>query len=528
MVGGKGLIGDQLVLEGLIADILNEHFGEGVELIGIALFRNGSMSFPELVKVCNLRFLGFPRDVVNRFSQFNHSGSDSMAFKLVRDSLLVLIHYGLVSFAPSSSTTSPSQTCMYYTLKEAEVINRLSLAEFLELVEDPDEKQAMEHVLKRGRMKRSKLIEHAKGKGPVDSLLAERLLVTLEPISSAVIGYHGSELQLGVIKKLMVRFYETKLDKMSAEVISALLDTVGSENQSVSGDLSVGDISSRVTVEQKSSGSTSLISTLIKLQQKGYISKKQHFMTTTSASEQPMAKKKRTSSARAPNIKQQMTLVAEDKDNKGLYFENLLTDAPNTAGGPLYCLKLVDLLDEMESELCFELVKAKFGPEAVRVYELLSSSGQKSESSHVAEICAISRESAIQHLHALAVNGLCQIQEVPKIIATGASSAAATAGGGLSAMMRAVSTSFWLYSADTEKARKFFITLIANSIINLRRRFRCEVNRHCKLEDRASNLTAKEKSYLESVSGAQDVLEGSALDLVSALQVLLFRSRFAG
>lgn len=532
MVGGKGLIGDQLVLEGLIADILNEHFGEGVELIGIALFRNGSMSFPELVKVCNLRFLGFPRDVVNRFSQFNHSGSDSMAFKLVRDSLLVLIHYGLVSFAPSY-TSSPSQTCMYYTLREAEVINRLSLAEFLELVEDPEEKHAMEQVLKRGRMKRSKLIEYAKGKGPVDLLLAERVLVTLEPVSSAVIGYHGSELQLGVIKKLMVRFYEAKLDKISAEVISALLDTVRSENQSVSGDLSVGDISSRVTIDQKTSSSTSLISTLIKLQQKGYISKKQHF-STTSASEQPLAKKKRISSARAPNIKQQLTLVAEEKSKKddegGMFFENLLTnDAnPNTAGGPLYCLKLVDLLDEMESELCFELVKAKFGPEAARVYELLSSSGQKSESSHVAEICAISRESAIQHLHALAVNGLCQIQEVPKVVATGASSAAAAAGGGLSAMMRAVSSSFWLYSTDTEKARKFFITLIANSIINLRRRFRCEVNRQCKLEDRASNLTAKEKSYLESVSAAQDVLEGSALDLVASLQVLLFRSRFAG
>lgn len=510
MSGERGISGDQLILEGLIADILNEHYGEAVELVGIALFRNGSMTFSEIVRLCNLGLLGFPRDSVNRFSQFNCSASHTVAYKLVRDSLLILIHYGIVT-----STTGP-QHCMY-SLNPTEVICRLSLPEFLELFDDPKEKFAMEQVLKRGRMTRSKLIEIA-GKGPVESLIAQRALVLLEPISSGVVSYKASELQLTVIKRLLVNYCEAKQDSPSAQVLAALLETVavsgGSHGKVSIGELSVGDMSKSIH------SSTSLISTLIKLQQVGYIAKKQQQQQQSVSPEGgPSSKKRR--STRAPNIKQLMSVEELDKnEDDSTYFENLL--GTKDTGGPVYSVRLIDLLDQLESDVCFQLVRAKYGVEAARIFELLSSEGQKLEASHVAEICAISRESALKHLHGLASDGLCEIQEVPKVVSSGSSAAAA--GGALSSMMRSVSSSFWLYSTDPTRAKKFFISLVSNAIINLRRRFRCEVNRQCKLEDRACNLTDKEQSYLEKVHAAQDVLEGSAVDLLSSLEILLFKS----
>ena len=520
----KGLGGDQLVLEGLVADILNEHFGEAVELVGIALYRNGAMSFPELVRTCNLGFLGFPRDVVNRFSQFASSSEASMPFKQVRDALLILVHYGLVVVGGNGPSV--------YSLNVREVLNRLLLAIFLDLFQEESEKTAMEQILKRGRMRRSKLIEFS-SKSVVDSLLARRAIVVIEPFvksddklgdeSAVIVALNTAELEFSVIKKLLVKNFESKLDAVSAQVISLLLDAVSTSGSA--GTLSVSDMSKRIQA-----GSTSLISTLIKLQQNGYIVKKQHMATPVAAVAATTASgKKRKATTRAPNIKQMLSMAEkmssaeekeEDQQQDKEYFENLLGGKESGGAGPAYSVRFTDMLDMVESELCFELVRARYCREAARVFELLCQ-GQRLESSQIADICAISREDTLKYLHLLAVDGLCQIQEVPKIVGSSSAASAASVGGGLSAMMRAVASSFWLYSADMSKTKSFFVSLIANTLVNLRRRFRCEVSRQCKLEDRASVLTDKEQLFLERVYSAQDVLEGSAIDLVAAL--LVFR-----
>ena len=91
-------------------------------------------------------------------------------------------------------------------------------------------------------------------------------------------------------------------------------------------------------------------------------------------------------------------------------------------------------------------------------------------------------------------------------------------------MMRAVASSFWLYHVDDAKVRIALLSIVAKSIVNLRRRFRFEVNRQCKIEDRASVLTKVEEEYLAQVHSAQDTLEATGINLVFAATFLLIKT----
>lgn len=516
--------GHQVVLEGLVADILNEHFGEAVELVGIVLFRNGQLGFSEIVRICNLNFLAFPRDAVNPYNEYSQAtfSSESISFKAVRDSLLVLIHHGLVSVTAGSPGL--------YSLNAIEIINRLFLPVYLDLFSDEQERTVLEHVLKRSMIARAKLIDLAGGRSAKDSvsaLMARRVLVPVESLTATAgaaeqadiaLRFNATELQLSVLKQYIVDFVRAKQDVLSASVIEQLLTVVISASDAISkpfpsrisvGELAIADIAKNVNVS-----SNDLISALIKLQQNNMVGKKQFSAAVASAAPASKKRKAPAKPARAANNKQLLAMAAEDESGEEGYFSNLLA----TDGAPAYSIKFLDVIEEIETDIVHHLVKAKYGVDAARVFVLLSSSRQKYEASHVADLCAISREDALKHLHGFASDGLCQIQEVPKVV-----SSSAAASGGLVAMMRAVASSFWLYYIEEEKVRRSLISLLANSIINLRRRFRFEVNRQCKIEDRASVLTKAEQEYLESVHSAQDLLEANSIQLVFSLMILLIR-----
>ena len=534
------LDGNQLVLEGLISDVLNEHFGEAVELVAVVLYRNGALTLVDIVRICNASFLAFPRDAVNPFNAYNvaSASSDSISLKAVRDSLLVLVHYGLVSVATASSP------CVYSVLP-SEVVNRLCFPAQLALFTDPDEKLVMEAILKRGMMKRSRLVDLAGGRGFKDvvaGLMARRAIRSVDSLSAApkephtstdssqdelVVTCNTAELHLSLMKGYMVDYVSSKLDAQSGAVIAELLNPVlaigGSSGSSFRSQISVGELSVGEISRNLKMSSNELISTLMRLQQFGLAAKKQ-FAAPPSVS--AAAGRKRKAPARALNTKQLLAIAQDEDDSEqagdGSFFANLLDANTVSGSGPSYTVRFFDLIEQIQNDLVFELVRAKYGVDGARVFEVLSESKQKLESSHIADICAISREGALKFLHALSTDGVCQIQEVPKVVGSAAMSAAN--GGGLSAMMRAVASSFWLYHVDDAKVRIALLSIVAKSIVNLRRRFRFEVNRQCKIEDRASVLTKVEEEYLAQVHSAQDTLEATGINLVFAATFLLIKT----
>jgi predicted ArsR family transcriptional regulator len=516
------LPGTQVVLEGLIADILNEHFGETVELVGIALFRNGEMTFPELVRVINMNFLAFPRDSINPFAEYQKAAFaiETASFKTIRDALLVLIHHGLVSVQPSNQ----------YSINAMEIVNRLLFPMVLESFEGP-EKEAVEVLIKRSMVPKSEL------GNVLNELLSRRVVVSVDSLTTVpssprklksqaqlVVRLNSIELQLTVLNRYIVEYVESKFDAKSGFIVRELLEAVTStQGNTFRSQISIGDLSVADLAKKLKMNSHDLISCLIKLQQAGVVGKQQF----TPVAEEPVKSgpgRKRKAPARAKNTKQLLAMADSDGEAMEDDFADLVGGSAaagsHLSGAPSYAIRFFDILEEIESELIFQIVKAKFGVEASRVFELLTQSGQKYEASHVADICAISREDALKHLHAFATEGMGIMQEVPKIT-TSASAASA----GVAAMMRAVASSIWLYSLEPERVRRSIISLVSNSIVNLRRRFRFEVNRQCRIEDRATLLTKAEQQYLETVHAAQDILEGNSIQIVSSLLILLVRGK---
>ena len=532
--------GHQVLIEGLIADILNEHFGESVELVGIALFRNGPMTFPELVRICNMNFLAFPREILNFFNEYSNAtfSMDSVSYRSLRDALLVMIHHGLVSATQSAPCT--------YSLNSIEVFNRLLFPLFLDQFQG-SERDVMEELLKKSMVPRAVLTEATSGDA-VESLQARRAIVSVDSMTlgsptkvtssskkedKVVVRFNSTELQLGVLKQRIAEYVEGKYGPSLVQIVNELLDTVTARPESSDsartssidfksrvsiGDLAVSDIAKRLKL-----GNNELISALIKLQQSGIVCKKQSTTAVVAEPVKASGRKRKSPSAaptRAKNIRQMQAMIdSEPEEEKHDDFSDLIGEKHSLSGVPSYSVRFFEILEEIEAEITFELIKAKYGPEGARVFELLSRSGQKYEASHIADVCAISREDALKYVHSFARDGLGQIQEVPKV-----TTSSATAAGGVSAMMRAVASSFWLYSTEDDRVRRALVSLISNSIVNLRRRFRFEVNRQCRIEDRASLLTKAEQQYLETVHAAQDILEASSIQLVSSLLILLIRA----
>ena len=468
------LPGNQLLLEGLVSDVLCEHFGEGVELVGVTLLRHGPLSTLDLMRISNLSLLAFPRDPVNPFNAFGSTATDSVTWKTVRDALLVMLHFQLVSVANG-----------VYTLNPVAVLHRLCLPAMLELFSDIEERDLMETVLKRGRVLKEDLDAKIS-----NQLISKKLLVSLDTVQGSskglVLSPNYDELLLNVMRGFIEPFAD-ELSVGGGAIVGELLSA---------GELSVADLEQRLD----KLSNAQLIGGLIKLQQVRWVGKRQAVRA------EPVVTNKRKS--RLMNNKQLL-------EEEGLFSSLLETEGHLRSSVPSYALRLPDVFEYIRNELVSNLVKAKFGIDAARVFQLLIESGQKFEASHVADTCAVSREASLKHLHALALDGFAQIQEVPKIIGS------AAAAGGVSAMMRAVSSSFWLYHADPLRVRSSALSLVANSIVNLRRRFRHEVTRQCRIEDRASTLTEQEEGYLQKVHEAQDVLEAASVGLVPALLFLL-------
>ena len=77
----------------------------------------------------------------------------------------------------------------------------------------------------------------------------------------------------------------------------------------------------------------------------------------------------------------------------------------------------------------------------------------------------------------------------------------------------------WLYLVDMAKAREAAAREMCRACLNLRRRFRTEVHRESRLEDRAISLTDAERKYLKTVSDAEDALEAQSAKLANAFLV---------
>ena len=447
--------GDQILLEGLIADILCEHFGEAVELVGVALLRSGPLEFSHLCRICTLNMLKFPRDVVNSFCGYTKSGVSELSWKNVRDALLVLIHFGLVCTEDASGHE-------VYTINGSACLHRLCFPAYLGL----DESQNVAEVLRRGRV-----VDVSSGSNclkTVDSMKNS------DGISKGVVWCVDTvRVHSRLIVSFLDKFVSDQLGSLAGQIIVQLADE---------GDLSAMELQQRLGPES--------VSSVIKLLQMNWICKKSGPILL------PKAKVRRTA------------------NTKQIQSAEFFSDLVDPSIVPVYSLRLECLVGALRGEIVFNLIVSQFGVECARVFQAVSG-GMKLEASHIAEKCAISREDSLKHLHALAIAGIVQIQEVPKV--TGSVSS-----GGVAAMMRAVASSYWVYSVDESKARLAAVGLVAKATLNLRRRLRHEVLHQCRIEDRASSLSESQEAYLRRVHEAQDIIEANSIKLANSLAVLLY------
>lgn len=154
------------------------------------------------------------------------------------------------------------------------------------------------------------------------------------------------------------------------------------------------------------------------------------------------------------------------------------------------------------------LIRDQFGVSGFRIFNLLNerTPPQKLEEAQIFRSCMLAHDTGREILNQMCRRHILQWQEVAK-------------GGG--ARDQPMYGSFWLYYVDRKHVEMSVMHDVLQAILNLRVRFRTEVQKTVHLEGRPRSLTSGERSTLLKSYRSQDVLERSFLVLDSVL--LVFR-----
>lgn len=153
-----------------------------------------------------------------------------------------------------------------------------------------------------------------------------------------------------------------------------------------------------------------------------------------------------------------------------------------------------------------QLIQDQFGTAGLRMFNLLNEGKppQKMEEAQIFSTCMVPPQEGRVILNDMVRRGIVQWQEIPK-----------------NATLPIIS-SYWLFYTDPRRLQSVLLWNVTRSILNLRVRFRIEMQRGAPLESRRDSLTKVERLRLKAGRRSEDILERSFLVMSTALFV--FRS----
>ena len=500
----------------LAADVLAEHFGDAGELIGLALLErcDTGLRFADLIKAANSK-LALPV-TLNAFHSFQ---AKEVSGEEARDALLTLLQHEVAEMTESG--------CFRTTLKT--VLMRLRFPAILALVGKQVSLTAVElfaEVLRHGRVKRSELVATPGSEPALDELLGKKYLRKVSPIApptaeviqapakpsinrrvqnqprkeaedageNLVLTWNLPELSLELFKEAVNDLITHRLGSEAAEVFRLACLTVRATGDRPMCDwLTADDLVQWWWATQPQNIAPAE-------RQKLLDDKRDRIMRYLSLlSKHP--------DCRIFNSRVERVASAPAKRRRGAAAPAAEPEPP-TEGS--YRVDWKSVCSAVEGDLLQTLVLIKTGScEGLRIYNLLRSGKRQAlalDAGQISEACLIGREETQKILHALTASGLVQMQEAGAGTARGRGAPAVTGS--------------WQYIVDSGKAREALARQLCQTTLNLRRRFRLEVQRQTRMEDRAQSLTDSERKYLEAVIQAQDVLEAQSVKSALAFTLL--------
>ena len=497
----------------LAADVLAEHFGDAGELIGLTLLEHcdTGLRFADVIKSANSK-LGLPV-TLNAFNSFQ---AKEVSGEEARDALLTLLQHEVAEMTEAA--------CFQTSLKT--VLMRLRFPAILALVGKQVSVQAVElfaHVLRNGRVKRSDLLTTG-SPSALDELLGKKYLRKVSPAAipsteatpaptkpanrrvlprreaedsgeTVVLTWNLPELSLELFKDAVNDLITHRLGSEAAEVFRLASVTVrASTDRPVCDWLTADDLVQWWWDTQPQTVSPAE-------RQKLLDDKRDRIMRYLSLlSKHP--------DCRIFNSRVERVVSAAPAKRRRGAAAPAAEAAPPTEGS--YRIDWKSVCAAVESDLLQTLVLIKTGScEGLRIFNLLRSGKRQAlalDAGQISEASLIGRDETQKILHALTASGLVQVQEA---------GAGAVRGRGAPAVAGS-----WQYIVDAGKAREALARQLCQTTLNLRRRFRLEVQRQTRMEDRAQSLTDSERKYLEAVIQAQDVLEAQSIKSALAFTLL--------
>ena len=536
----------------LLGDVLGEHFGDACELVGTVLLDSPNpLRFSEILKACTIQ-LTLP---VSLQAYSSAALAKSVSAEEVRDALLVLIQHDLVEVTGEGSL---------YFMRHLSVASRLDFGKILALVErECGEIGAalFSQIVKTGRAKKNDLItifgpqaatvlDHLLNKRfickPGDSIVivskssgetaavvptakrgrggakkATAAVVpdlpdlpdipvsfleypsTLPPLGSfrsissgdVLLTANMAELRLEVFKEDAVDFVTHRLGAEVGEVFRVALRSVRlSGNSRPSCDWLTADDLLRWDTDLKRDRLIRCLSALSKSGDCKFLS---------SRLDRPA----------------QQTVAQPSKRKRGAV-DPVRVEMHSTEGGEGYRVDWKSLCVALETDIIQSLVAVRVGSqEGRRIFNLLRSSKRTApalDCGQISEACLLGREHTQKLLHLMSRDGVIQMQE----------GGGTTARGGRAGYFPSSAGNNWQYLVDLPKAREVIARDLCRATLNLRRRFRFEVHRETRLDDRAHSLTDQAREYLKVVTDAQDALEAQSIKAAQAYLILTYALAF--
>mmetsp|Transcript_24272 Transcript_24272/g.61859 ORF Transcript_24272/g.61859 Transcript_24272/m.61859 type:complete len:600 (+) Transcript_24272:108-1907(+) len=587
----------------LAGDILDDHFGSAVRLVGSSLLARGPLSIQDL-----LRFTA---------EECTSTQQEPLRFHHVRNALLTLVQHGLVIAKPhpvaSQSGDSIQSLKQVYTMDVEDVLNRLRFPKFLEYcfyqygdlgyelmcVMLNNGSCTVDHAVRevmlglrdvtdeelRGEFKRLvderllRAVEPAQIRLPAEApassssslplplagaAVAEGVAVQAQgdpvPIANgdlgevsggassssaakrprvagadgkmAVVGtaapapavtvvyrYNRAVLDLAVFKGLICRLIEERIDSHAAQVITALLTAVRPKERGSGVDadfLRFPQIEKRMLdLGFKNAGRDP------KREQAQLLER----LSLLAAHKDGLLKRRSVtgpapvSFAPAPiadldaDIAPASAAAGPGKRRRGPV--GAAAAVPVVSGGARHggdqppvvmlewCIDWGTVKKLLTNATTSQIIRDQFGTEGLRMFNLLreSSPPQKLEDKQIFEVCFVQPLEGREILNEMVRRSIVNWQEVPR-------------GGGAP-----LTASFWLYYVDLRRLNASLLWNVLQAMLNLRVRFRLEVDKGRLLESRQGSLTKKEIHALKEGRRKEDIIERSFLVLDAALLI---------
>ncbi|CAG8637023.1 3669_t:CDS:2 [Paraglomus brasilianum] len=176
----------------------------------------------------------------------------------------------------------------------------------------------------------------------------------------------------------------------------------------------------------------------------------------------------------------------------------------------LYSVRYKDLIERLKQRKLESILQEKYGSMAVRIYKILQAKG-KLEEKNIASLAMLTQADARKIIDQLFVEGLVELQEVPK------------------AADRAPSRTYYLWYAEPERCYQKILTCLYRTLGNIHEQRMYEKEGYARLIERRAIarlrstmhlMTPEEKEQLRIFDQSMERLDVAALRIVNLVMIL--------